>query len=332
MKRYLAATCAALALSWAQDAAATPAIISGTGTNGAMGTASGATGAATTLVIPTTADTPAGSLVLAAVSYRANNTLASCTDSQSTPPTYSAGALSLGNSSVAVRIFYDYTSFDLPAPCTVTATETSTTLVVTAVVSCSGTDVLTVGQAISGGSFTGVISAPCTLVAGAATCTITGGATVATPGTATISSALTCTYNSATGAKSAIIAAFSGMASSSQFDSASTTATGSSTGALSIGPTGTLAQASEVIFGDLSFVNNGAPTADAAFTSLGSVNNSTSNMHAAFKIVSATTAVTWAPSLTGSSGVWAAMLQAFKASGVGPAGCKNGLLMMGAGC
>lgn len=331
MRRVLTASVAGLAILWGSQSDAAIALIGGASLGSGQATAAVAT---QTMIDTNTTAVPANSLVVVDVGQRVQNTINSCTDSAATPNTYSAGAttLQVSGATSSLRMFYSYLTSPLPAPCTVTATETSTTLAVTAAVTCSGTDAITVGQAISGGSFTGTISAPCVLVAGAATCTITGGATVATPGTATISSTITCTTNGATSVNRFVsAAAFSGIASSAQFD-ASVTASVSpatptvTTGTLSFAAGGTQA----VLVANLMWNTTGVITEDSTNTwtslSTGALNSS---MHMAYKIVSATTAVTYAPTI-GSNPAWAVMVQDFRGLGTGVT-CGSRALM-GVGC
>jgi hypothetical protein len=194
------------------------------------------------------------------------------------------------------------------------------TLVISAVGTCSSTATFTAGMVVTGTSISGntTVATNCTLSGGAGTCTLAGDA--GTPGseTVTISAGVSATYNNSTSGKSINAVAFSGT-SSTPFDSASTTATGSSTGALSIGPTGTLACPGsatncEVLIGAVTINNSTAPTHDSNFTSLGFI-SSASFMLMEYKIVSAATAITWAPTLNGASGAWAAMLQGFEGTG-----------------
>lgn len=326
---------AALLTLWSGSAfAAGLAIITGTGTGGSIGTSSAASGAATTLATPTTTLIPSGSLLVVAAGFRNSAvTITSFTDSAATPNTYSAGAVTLASTNQVNRTFYSVTTSPLPAPCTVTASmAVANTLVVTAALTCPSSVTFTNGQAVTGTSITAgtTISGTCTLSGGTGTCTTVGDAGTPTSETVTVSSTVTGTYSSTTGGKTQILVAFSNPA-ASPFDAASTTATGTGTGAISVGPTGTLAcpgggAGCEVLVANLTYNIVGTPTEDAAFTSLGST-ASGAFIHAAYKIVSSVTAVTYAPSLTGASGTWGALLQGFEGTGAVAASADNRLLL-----
>lgn len=128
-------------------------------------------------------------------------------------------------------------------------------------------------------------------------------------------STITCSGTGVSGGLEAGASAFS-LTASVPFDSASTTATGSSSGAATVGPTGTLngpcASANcEVLIGAIFRKTASTLTNDTNYTTIGNGNGS--NVFAVgFKIVSATTAQSYAPSWSGAS-VWAGQLQAFKA-------------------
>ena len=302
------ATTACVALI-AQPTWATPAIIAGTGTGGTMASGSQTSGSTTETII-TTAAVAAGSLMLVATEARtASGNLSSCTDVGSN--TYNFGQANLVATGT-IRIAYSYTTTALAAPCTLTASmAVANTLVITAVGTCTSSQSFPTGTSVVGTSVTAgtVLASPCTLSGGAATCTTTGD--VGTPGSETMTMAptITCTW-AASAAHAMIAAAFSGMATTNQYDTGSVAGvTGSTTGSISIGPTGTLTTG-EVLFSDIGFFNTGTPTEDAAFTALATTSTNTF-AHAAYKIVAGTTPVTYNPSLTGTTGAYQLMLQGF---------------------
>lgn len=310
-----------LTLVWGQAEAAI-AIISGSGTGGSLGNSNAATLVAATLVTNlANVDVPPTSLVIIAASYRVNAAIVSATDSAATPNTYSAQATT-PSTTTNVRVFYSYTASDLPAPCTLTASETSTTLVVTALGgTCASGTTFTNGQSISGGSFVGSFNGSCTVTTGSlpVTCSVNNGAVVAS-GTATVSSTITVTYNSSTGGKAQVVVAFSGAASTPADATSTTTGTSAGAGAVSIGPTptsGNLATAADVLIADWSYSTNQTITEASGFTSLGTITTG-SDMHAAYEIVSSNSAVTYAPSVAGAAGTYTAMLQAFKPPSLSP--------------
>jgi hypothetical protein len=140
---------------------------------------------------------------------------------------------------------------------------------------------------------------------------------------------ITCTFNTtSTSQKYIIAAAFSGM-SASPFD-----ATVTATGAAASNPTvttGTLNFASggsqALIFSGMWMnVGSGSVTEDTNFTSLGTT-GPTGSMHAAFRIVSATTAVTYAPTIA-TQPAWGVMTPDFKGLGTATSSCP-GLLLRG---
>jgi len=94
---------------------------------------------------------------------------------------------------------------------------------------------------------------------------------------------------------------------------------------------GTVSQSNRIVFA-YTYVSGGASdsfTEAPGFTTLGSVINSTNILRMAYKIVSAGTQVTYAPTL-GTSRVYAANTISFDASGAAP--CVHTLMMMGMGC
>lgn len=310
---------AALLALWAAPA------LAAIGTPVQLGSVEGAGSASQSL--STTADAPIHTTIFVAVTT--NGTFSTGTDTAGNSYT----SVSLGATNLMRMVYANNTAADLPAPCTVTASETSTTLVVTAVVSCSSTDVLAVGQAISGGSFTGTISAPCTLVAGAATCTITGGSVVASA-TATISSVIKITMTgSATIALSA--ADVSGIATTTPLDVTGTQTTGTSTTGTTISPTvstGTLGQANEIVFGAVSM--NGSISAylgQAPFTDFtGTVVSSNPNIQWSYDIVASTASVAYGPKWT-TARPYAANVVTFKGAGAAAAASPGVLGLMGWG-
>lgn len=311
---------AALALLWAAAPTAA-AIVAGS----ALGIVQN--GSSATPTISTTADAPAGGTIF--VNTWSTGTYSSATDSAGN--TYSE--VGLGTFNTSFHLFFLYannTAHDLPAPCTVTASETSTTLVVTAVVTCSGTDVLAVGQAISGGSFTGLISAPCTLVAGAATCTITGGSTVAS-GTATISSTIKMTVTTAF--NSVMSAQYvTGIATSAPLDVTGTITTGTNTSNTTISPTvstGTLAQASEIVFGVVGITSAFTLySSQSPFTDL-TASGASSSAAWGYDIVGATGSVAYGPKWTSARAYGANVITFKGAAGIVAPTCSLALLGVG---
>lgn len=145
---------------------------------------------------------------------------------------------------------------------------------------------------------------------------------------------ITCTSPN-TSNKGMIAAAFSAT-DSSPLDAASATPTNGSGTTISVGPTGTLACPSvsgncELLFAAWSDLGIGTITEDANFTNLGTQTGNSGNTHAAFKLVTANTAVSYSAGNTTSNN-WAAYLQAFKAAtgGGGPT-LQGGTLLRGAG-
>ena len=144
---------------------------------------------------------------------------------------------------------------------------------------------------------------------------------------------ITCTANSASGNKTAVAAAFSGLA-ASPLDSASVSQTGSS-GTYTEGPTGTLTYPGgvnvEVLLGMIEANTGGTPTNDASFTSLGTFNNGGGTQAPGafgYKIVSANTPITYAP--TGTSATYVGQLGAYKGTGT-VTSVFHGLSATGAG-
>lgn len=316
------------ALLWAQPSLAAI----GTPTNIGAGNAGAAT--VTTLDAVTTLDSPAGVAIIGVLNTSTSTTALGVTDSAGNSYTVSAKYAGGGG---GAWMYYIGNPVDLPAPCTVTATETTTTLVVTAVVTCSSTDALTVGQTISGGSFTGKISAPCTLVAGAATCTITGGATVASPATATISSTITATWSTASKAGMGVISV-SGLTTTPLDLTGAGTSTGSpgtniATGAgMNVPAAGSLGQANEILIARLDAIG---PT--SGFTQGGGgtwlpltkvvIASGNGEINWAYQIVASTVAVLWNPSWT-TSRAFGANYYTFKAPSTATA-CRLSLMGVG---
>lgn len=79
--------------------------------------------------------------------------------------------------------------------------------------------------------------------------------------------------------------------------------------------TGVLVQAAEIIFASVGIAGGTATVTGegSGFTSLGSVASGTIGLHSAYKIVAATTTVTYAPTLSASVG-WSVDLRSFRAS------------------
>lgn len=147
-------------------------------------------------------------------------------------------------------------------------------------------------------------------------------------------STITCTVTGAN-EQSVTIVGFSG-ASSTPYDSASAFASGSGTGTLTVGPTGTLngpcgSANCEVLIGAVETrAQDGNTTIDASFTSVTATTTSSPWMFG-FKIVSASTAVSYAPSTTSSSSNWVGQLEGFMAAAAGGSTKPAGLTLMGAG-
>lgn len=133
--------------------------------------------------------------------------------------------------------------------------------------------------------------------------------------------------------KGLMVAAFSSAA-ASPLDAASATPVFGSGTAVSVGPTGTLACPGtgncEVLIGFFSHHNIGAVTEGTGFTSFGTITNLSANMHMAYQIVAANTAITYAPT-AGNSDIWAAFLEAFVQSTGAPA-CPRTRMLLGVGC
>src|SRR5581483_6924882 len=126
---------------------------------------------------------------------------------------------------------------------------------------------------------------------------------------------ITASYTTTGGAVGAniIAAVITGLA-STPLDVNGTLASGNSTSPSKA--TGTLAQASEIIIGCVATYSTAFGTEDAAFTSLATVNGSNNRrLHVGYDIVSATTTVTYNPSIT--SGNWACDVYTFKGASAG---------------
>jgi len=121
--RRLLASIALISGVMSSHAFAIGAIITGTGTNGALGTATISTGV-NTLTLTTTVDVPPGSLIAVGAAIHASGGAlpTSCTDNASTPNTYAASLTALSNSTAAGGPFYSLTTTDLPNGGTITCT------------------------------------------------------------------------------------------------------------------------------------------------------------------------------------------------------------------
>jgi hypothetical protein len=135
---------------------------------------------------------------------------------------------------------------------------------------------------------------------------------------------ITCTANSAATVKTIVAASFSGIA-ASPLDSSGVSQTGTGT-TFTVGPTATLTYPGgsngEVLLGCIQSGTTGAPTNDATFTDLGTFSNgggAQAQGAFAYKIVSASTAITYAPTGT-PSGAYVGNLGAFKGTGGGASG------------
>ena len=281
---------------------------------------------ATNITMSTTADSPAGQFRLVAILGASGVTV---TDTAGN--TYTVVTSAAWSGAYRLTIAYNGNpTTDLPGPCTLTATETSTTLVVTAVTTCSSTATFTSNMAISGGSFTGVMNGSCTLVAGAATCAITGGATVASPATATISSTIKAAWTGGTVGNAISAITVSGIAVASPLDVTGTLASGTGTSA-SVA-TGTLGQAAELVVGVLEYINTSGTFTEATpswNTLSGPTPGSGSNIRWAYQVVNSTTGVTYNPSW-GTSRAYGANVFTFKGSG-GAAAPTCTLSLLGVG-
>jgi len=129
---------------------------------------------------------------------------------------------------------------------------------------------------------------------------------------------ITCT-NSNTSGKGLIAVAFSG-SDPTPLDAATPVGTTGSGTAISVGPTGTLSCPTpsgggncEALVGFYQTSATAATTEDAAFTDLGTLTANSSNVHMGYKLVTANTAITYAPTNT-NSGTWVAVLGAFKSA------------------
>lgn len=122
---------------------------------------------------------------------------------------------------------------------------------------------------------------------------------------------ISCVFSSTATRKQIQVWAFSGQA-ASPLDAASTTASGTTGSATPVGPTGTLSCTAgagcEVVIAAMSYANTPSVfTEDAAFTTGGI----TGDQRSAFSIRSTSAAVTYAPTITASSGAWAATLTGY---------------------
>jgi hypothetical protein len=147
-------------------------------------------------------------------------------------------------------------------------------------------------------------------------------------GTITITLLVGSTFNAA------IVDCASGLATSSVVDINGAGSTGNGT-AVSFGPTSTLAQASELAYGFVASDSSMQPLASegAGFTTVdnqGPLGYSTLNV--AYRITSATTALTYAPTLQSTtSDHWSATILTLKAAASSTAKAPSTLLLMGAG-
>lgn len=307
------------ALLWGQAALAAPVFNANLGTI-ATGTV------ASPQYLSTTVDSPAGSTTFLGWYANATSLVYTITDSAGNTCT-SPSSVVFNTTNKILHSSCNVTT-DLPGPCTVTATETATTFVVSGVGTCSSTDTFTVGQQISGTGFTGTISVNCPLTAGAGTCTITGGSTVSTGATATVSSAIKFAYTGGSGVTNGAAANFSGLVTSSPRDVTGPGTSVSTVTTLSVA-TGTLCQASELIIGttgiagSFSAFNNNSP-----FTVLTAPTGG--NMGWGYDIVSATTSVTYAPSWTTARNA-GANVYSYKAAGGTCVVTSNGHLLSSVG-
>lgn len=232
----------AVALVWCSPAAA----VIGMPVNLASG---GSSSAITTFSLSTTADAPTGNAIIGIAQLGLSSTALAVTDSKNN--SYTVEARFVGGS-YSQWVYHADNPADLPAPCTVTATGTTTTLIITALGTCTsgmsfgnGT---VVTEAISGGSFTGAFatSTPCSLASLPVTCTITGGAVIGAGATATLSSRINGSWTSSTRPGFGIISV-SGLVTASARDVLGAGNTTGSPGTTSSIATGTLAQANEIV-------------------------------------------------------------------------------------
>lgn len=128
-----------------------------------------------------------------------------------------------------------------------------------------------------------------------------------------------CTTGGSTLNRGIMVAAFSGVASSSFHDAASAAATAGSGTVMSVGPTGTLSCPGggancEVLLTSWSNHNTGAQSAQTAgFTQFGCITANSANICMAYEIVSATTAQSYT-STNANSDVWAMSLDGYVAA------------------
>lgn len=340
MKR-LAAFFAAVA-AWAL--AAQPALAA-IGTPTSLSTNPGYTtnGGTTNALSLTAADTPVGTLIIVPTAIQGTTTITSVADSAAN--SYAANASAQAGFRMAAYL-NNVSTVDLPAPCTVTATETSTTLVVTAAVTCASSVTFTVGQALSGTGITGSIAtSSCTLVSGAATCTVSGGSTQASPQTVTVSSTITSTFNSAAGKMAETAFTLSGIATSSPAVN-NASGTGTSTGGaftpVSITPTNGTDTNGEFVGVCIWFASgatgdgytedtgaHGWVVLPAGASGTGPFGSSTNVLaHCAYQKVTTNSALTWSPTWTPSR-LWGYITFGLKSAGAAAGAPKGPLLGVG---
>lgn len=253
MKRLLSG---AITLALAGHAQAAPAIISGSGTGGALFTATTNSASQNFVQATTTVDVPPGSLLIIGVadSVVATTSISSCTDG--TANSYAPAQTGYSSTTFTLNVYYSYTTIDVP-----------------------------------------------------------NGSTIK------------CTFSSTSGYKMIDAVAFSGMA-SSPLDSGSVPTPTFGTGTATSITTGTLAQASEVVFGIASTGTGETFTQTSGFTSLGTAPSRATNF--AYLITTTTTAKTYSTSF-GTSISWASVAQGFEASGGSSSGKGCFLHTLGVG-
>lgn len=138
------------------------------------------------------------------------------------------------------------------------------------------------------------------------------------------------TWGQTTNGKTIIGAAFSGASASPYDNAASTTAAGTSgaSGAIAAGTTGALTVGG-VIFANLVVTNTVTVTDTGCFVSLGSLTTEGYTHHAAYCLVTGTTPISYAPSLSAAGSTWANQLQVFDPAGA--AGSARSHMLMGTG-
>lgn len=327
MNRLVAAFCAFLALTWCAPAAA--AISNPV----SLGTPATTSSTVTTIPFTVTVDSPAGSPIIGMVNTLSATTVLTVADSKNNTHTM-ATRLPLGGAGVLWMSHAD-NPVDLPAPCTVTATETSTTLVIATLGTCTsgmsfgnGT---VVTETITGGSFTGsfALTTPCSLASLPVTCAITGGATIPVGATATLSSAIQASLTGASKVGAGFVYV-TGLATSSPLDiTGAGSIAGTNPGTAASIATGGLASSSEIVFGRVDTNGTTSTFTQTGFTALPTITIAGNNVVTwGYQIVAASTTVTYATSWI-TSRTYGTNVYTFKTPSVATG--HNNLLLLGVG-